>query len=34
MLRMQKRMQSSAYRIDARLVAGAIVERLFTGHTL
>ena len=33
-LRMQKRMQSSAYRIDARLVAGAIVERLFTGHTL
>ena len=32
--RMQERIESSAYRIDPRLVSGAIVERLFTGHTL
>ena len=32
--RMQERMRSSDYRIDPRLVSGAIVERLFTGHTL
>ena len=33
-LRMQERMQSSDYRINARLVSGAIVERMLTGHTL
>ena len=33
-LRMQARMRSSDYRIDARLVSGAIIERMLTGHTL
>ena len=32
--RMRERMRSSDHRIDPRLVSGAIVERLFTGHTL
>ena len=32
--RMQERMRTSDYRIDPRLVSGAIIERLFTGHTL
>ena len=33
-LRMQERMQSSDFRIDPRVVSGAIVERMFIGHTL
>ena len=32
--RMQERMRTSDYRIDPRLISGAIVERLVTGHTL
>ena len=31
---MRERMQASDFRIDPRLVSGAIVERMVTGHTL
>jgi hypothetical protein len=33
-MRMQERMRSSDYRIDPRVVSGAIVERMFVGHAL
>ena len=32
--RMRERMKSSDYRIDPQVVSGAIVERMFVGHTL
>jgi len=32
--RMRERMQASDFRIDPRVVSGAIVERMVTGHTL
>ena len=32
--RMRERMKSSDYQIDPRVVSGAIVERMFVGHTL
>lgn len=32
--RMRQRMQASDFQIDPRVVSGAIVERMFVGHTL
>jgi hypothetical protein len=33
-MRMQERMKTSDFRIDPRVVSGAIVERMFAGHAL